>query len=290
MTHSFITPKAALANLTIQVDNVKQSALLTTAACIMTLIAHTSHVSQDDKEALNKARDTVRETFIARGMVREINGTKQINTPATRIIAAAMGAVTFKRDAFAKLMLKHQDVADQTSQIAALCASFALSNNHNQGGVYLMPLTTGKSKKACLALIHERNNAANQEEGTNPANVTNKVAASRTTAPKIVATEAQAKAVLSTAATVTSVLSSLKDVVRVGKGATPSNVTSAAVVKLFSDLDAVCRLIRGESIKASKDVAQLAVEVVKHYEAFKKNASKQAKKQAIETKAEKKAA
>lgn len=276
MSNVLITTKAALNNLSTQAAGVKGASLSLTAAIIMTFIAY-------GEERADEGREAVRLALITAGFLKMDKGTKQPSDKARGFIKAAEGAVKFHGDKVRSIMSKGSDASAQTLAVATFIGTFALSNNHYEGGAYLMPLATGKSKAKCREIIKARHDGDAAEVEADDADITKEGKAEKASKAK---DDAEAKGILTTAASVEGVLAAIGRMVHVKKGAKPSNVTSAAVVRLFSELDTVCRLIRGETVQnASKDSRKLAVEVAKHLSTFKTNARKVAKnKDAIASK------
>ena len=263
---NILNTKQALANITAQAAGCKQSALMLTSSIIMTLAAY-------GDERKDEALTAVRSTLIASGFVKLDKGTKQPSNKARNYIACAIGAYGTHSEAINKMIDSPVDVHERTATIAAWAAGFALSGNHYEGGVYLMPLTLSLSKKACKERIAQRT-ADNVD--VSPSEVTTLPAkGSKTKAVK--SSEGKALESLETIASASGVLAAIRSMVKVSKGSKPSVQASNAVVKLFHDLDLVSRLLRGEKVKASKEIGTLAASVAIHFDNVKTTAKKAAK-------------
>lgn len=281
MTRSIITTTDALTNMNKQAGSVKQSSLLYTASIVMTLIAFGSEREEEADAAIRKQvmGDGFVKTYSKKGTTY-----KEPNDKARGFIRAALACVKSHNDRVRAFMIATpSDVPAQTQAIADYLATFALSNNHYEGGAYLYALLKGLSKKAAKAEIKAKD-ASNQE--AEDADVTTLPAKGN----KADKPATPAKPVLPAAASIKGMLPVLAGLVHTPKGATPDHATSAAIVHFFSDMDLIARLIRGEKVTASKEVAKIAVDVARHLEAFKKTARKVAKQDNAAQEAQKHAA
>lgn len=260
-----INTKAALSNLTAQAGACKTSALMLTASIIVTLAAY-------GNERTEEAQAAIRSTLIASGFVKLDKGTKQPSNKARNYIACATAAYKTHEQKIRTILNTAEEVHTRTASLAAWVAGFALSNNHYEGGVYLMPLTLSLSKAACKDRIKSKE-ADNQE--VHESEVTKVPAKGK--AKAAVKGSPSAKEELETIASASGIIAAIKGMVKVSKGGKPSIQASNAVVKLFHDLDTVSRLLRGEKVKASKELGLLAASVAIHFENVKKAAKKAAK-------------
>lgn len=245
-----ITTKDALVNLTSQAGNTKRAALLLTASIV---IVHSTYAMDDKEQA--KARDAIRANFITNGFVKIDKGTKQPNDKARRFSKCAESAVVNYPDSVAVILEKHDTIEAQTNALADWIESFAFTNNHYEGGVYIMCLTLAISKseaKKRIAASKAKNQPikdsdktvvpAVDEESASPGNMPN------------------AKKVVTRAMQVAALVPSLLAMLAVPATETPSLEDSNAVIIAMTDLDTAFRMVRGETVKsASKQAGKLSV-------------------------------
>ncbi len=268
MSHSLNT-KQALLNVSTQAGSCKTSALMLTASLAMALSAY-------GEERTEEANTAIRATLISSGFVKIVKDTKQPSDKARNYMKAAQAAYTNYAAKINAFIAQEKDVTDNTADIATFFASFALSGNHYEGGVYLMPLTLGLSKKACKERIASKD-ADNQEaDESEVTKLPAKGKAARATTSEE-SDDNEAVEALETIASASGVLSAIRSMVKVKAGSKPSVQASNSVVKLFHDLDTIARILRGEKVKASKEVASLAVNVAIHFANVKQAAKKAAK-------------
>lgn len=279
---STLTIKSALANLSTACQGVRNAALYTTAAILIVKISH-------DSEKQTVADTAIKNAVMQAGMYRMDKGTKQPSGKARHYMGAASQAYKLHQDKARSIIAASPSIEDATAQLAAWLDTFSLSRNLYEGGTFLLPLTRGISKKDAKALVIQK-----QEEGESAGedDSVNKLAPRGKAKPataKGVSTAQEAHEVLSATVTASAVLPMLKTLL----SAKASKDTSAAIVRMLSELDAINRLVRGEEVKScSKEARALAVLAGKHGAFFAKQVAsaktaKQSQEKAIVKRASK---
>lgn len=247
---AIITTKNTLENIAHQAQGVKKSSLMFTASLIMAALAY-------GDERSSEAATAIRSAVISAGMWKDDKGTKQPSNKARRFMKATEAVMKLHQNKAASLVAQASDIPAATLALADWLNTFALSSNHYEGGVYLMPLTLGISKAEARKRIatHASDNASEgSEEKITPVKEAGKKSKAQGAAPtpaQVLPVTMQAKAFFPALAT----LAKQKE----------SDETSAAIVRLFSELETVTRLLRGEAVdNASKEAKALVKAVAKH--------------------------
>ncbi len=258
---SMITIKDSLINLTAQGASVKASSLNLTAAIIMACIAY-------GDDSIEQARAAIRSNLIANGFVKMDKGTKQPSDKVRGFLNAGGAALTLHGDKVRSILAAASSIEEQTTNLAAWLATFALSGNYYEGGVFLYALVKGLSKKAAKDKLKVQAEADNQPEGEEESNVTK----GKPKAQGVPATPDKAKP-LSAVMVINGVIPSLLAAVAVKKGSKPSLEVTQAAVRLANDLSNMAALVRGDTgIETTKEVKRLAVAIAGLVKNLKKEA------------------